>query len=763
MPPVNERRLDGRDARVGWIALLCGWLVLSFALFPSERVPELRPASAPAAEFSGERAMTILARILGDGSPHSAGTSAHSAVRERLLEELRALDVAAEIQETLARGPGGRIALVRNVVARLGAPEGRALLIASHYDSVGSSPGASDDGAGVAAMLEIARALQADGVDKPVILLFTDGEELGLVGANVFAEEHRWMSDVEVVINLEARGTFGPSMMFETSGPSAALIPRLAQAAVLPFASSLSDLIYKYMPNDTDLSVFRTRGVPGYNFAFIGGLSRYHTPLDDYAHLDPRSLQHHGDQALALLRELARAPLEHEKAGQAVYFDVLGLSIVRWSETGGIAAALVVASIAAWRCRRMLRARRVAMRGVWVATIGILCAFGASVVSSWSMTSVLAAWHAVPDPGAVSPTPLRVACAGLVLASFCGFAWLAARRRADFASAWMAGMVLTNLGAVGASIALARASHLALIPAFLWCAFDVLLDPTRSTSFARRIVPLVSVVLAQAVLWIPTAYATELGFGFRLGPMVAGPLAFVCLALWPGLLEVPARVLRFTAASGLAIVGVAVIVNGVLPARSPDAPAWINVRYILDGDANAARYEVSTFEAGLPDAMAKLHAFERATTAPFPWLSIDPSMYVVDAPVWDVPLPLVEVLASEPTESGRRVRARLTSPRGAVRLHLHCDEAVKLRSVVCAGRELNSGFEKVRTQLFFAVPQSGVEVEFDVQGEAPARVFLLDQDWALPTSMSGLLGARPKDFVPRSDGDVSVLGRSYVL
>lgn len=740
-----------------WIATC---VLLALSLVRPARTPQVQPASAGSDAFSAERALAMLARILGDQAPHPAGTQAHRAVRERILAEARALGLEPAVQSSLARGPGGRIALVHNIVARLGPATGPAVLLAAHYDSVGAAPGASDDGAGCAVVLEIARALRDTTLDSPVILLFSDGEELGLIGAQAFADEHPWSADVGVVINLEARGTSGPSLMFETSGPSAPLIERFARAAVRPFASSLSDLIYKYMPNDTDLSVFRARGVPGYNFAFIGGLARYHTPLDDLAHLDARSVQHHGDQALALVRELTRAPLDVSRGGESLYFDVLGWRVA-WRERSRVAwlTALLTAS-SAWCLARALRAGRARVSELAWAAVGVALAFSGSMVLSWLMVRALAAWHGVPDPGAVHPAPLRLVCAGAIVLCTCWASAFSVRRGARFASAWYAGLATTVLGACATQFVLWRAGHLAFVPALAWCSVEVLLKPTER-GIPARICALALVSAIQALLWLPLAQATELGFGFRLAPMVAAPMALGCIALWPAWLEL-ARRARVACLAAMACV-VGALVSAGRPAADEHAPTWLNLRFVQDSDTGTARFEASTFESAMPPALATRAAFAPARTPPFPWLSLDPSMHVAPAPTWDVPPPLLEVLEARATPLGRRVRARLSSPRGAVRLHLHLDERTRLRAVQCAGRVLSDGFEGVRTQLFFAVPSEGLEVELEVEGSAPARAHLLDQDWTLPDSLGALLEARPASAVPRSDGDVSLLGRSFEL
>src|SRR4029079_1979737 len=151
---------------------------------------------------------------------------------------------------------------VDNVVGRLpGSASTRAVLLVAHYDSVPWTAAASDDGAGVAAILEALRALRTGPpLRNDLVVLFTDGEEAGLLGAKAFVEGHRWARGVGVALNFEARGTGGPSLMFETSAGNGRLVRELAAAAPRPTASSLFYDIYRLLPNDTDLSEFKEAG-----------------------------------------------------------------------------------------------------------------------------------------------------------------------------------------------------------------------------------------------------------------------------------------------------------------------------------------------------------------------------------------------------------------------------------------------------------------------------------------------------------------------
>ena len=133
-------------------------------------------------------------------------------------------------------------------------------------------PGAGDNASGVAVVLETLRAIKAGPLlDRDVIVLIDDGEEAGLLGANLFVDEHPWATDVGVVLNFDARGVSGPSIMFETSDKNGWLIHQFAIASPRPVATSVSMDVYRIMPNDTDLTVFKRAGFAGLNFAFVGG------------------------------------------------------------------------------------------------------------------------------------------------------------------------------------------------------------------------------------------------------------------------------------------------------------------------------------------------------------------------------------------------------------------------------------------------------------------------------------------------------------
>jgi hypothetical protein len=123
-----------------------------------------------------------------------------------------------------------------------------------------------------------------------IIILFSDAEE-----ANVYTStigQTKWFSTY-----FEAQGTSGPSyMLMETNNGNAALVKEFSAANVdYPVSNSLMYSIYKMLPNDTDLTVFREqKNIQGYNFAFIDGHYNYHTAQDDIKNLNTNIQVHQG-------------------------------------------------------------------------------------------------------------------------------------------------------------------------------------------------------------------------------------------------------------------------------------------------------------------------------------------------------------------------------------------------------------------------------------------------------------------------------------
>ena len=290
-------------------------------------------------EFSTNRALQHVKEISKE--PHGVGFPAHTTVRNYITNELKNLGLETSLQEGYTSGDWGNLSKAENILARIkGSESGKALLLLSHYDSSPhSSHGASDAGSGVATILESVRAfLKTNTTPKnDIIILISDAEELGLNGADLFVDKHEWLKDVGLVLNFEARGSGGSSyMLMETNKGNSKLISEfIAANPEFPVANSLAYSIYKMLPNDTDLTVFREEGdVEGFNFAFIDDHFDYHTAMDNYERLDRKTLAHQGSYLMPLLIHFSNADLTNLKSlDDNVYFNVPFFKMVSYPFT----------------------------------------------------------------------------------------------------------------------------------------------------------------------------------------------------------------------------------------------------------------------------------------------------------------------------------------------------------------------------------------------------------------------------------------------
>ena len=280
------------------------------------------------AEFSTERALNQV-QIIAQ-KPHYVGSTNHELVANYLKLELNRIGLETSVQEGFTLNDKGLLVKSKNILARIkGTNNSKALLLLSHYDSAphSFSKGASDDASGVATILEGIRAFlySKEPQKNDIIILFSDAEELGLNGAALFVNKHPWAKDVGLVINFEARGSSGPSyMLMETNKGNEALVKAFSNAkAKYPVSNSLMYSIYKMLPNDTDLTVFREQGnIQGFNFAFIDGHYNYHTQQDDIQHLNKMTLAHQGTYLMPLLKYFSNTDLNATNStADDVYFS----------------------------------------------------------------------------------------------------------------------------------------------------------------------------------------------------------------------------------------------------------------------------------------------------------------------------------------------------------------------------------------------------------------------------------------------------------
>lgn len=281
-------------------------------------------------KFSTDRAFKHVEAIAE--KQHYVGTSQHSLTRNYIVKQLEKLDLKVHTQQGFSLNAKGEFTIPENIIAKINGtnPKAKSLLLMSHYDSEPhSSYGASDAASGIATILEATRAFLESGIrpEHDIIICFTDAEEVGLLGANLFVDKHPWADNVGLVLNFESRGSGGPSnMILETNHGNTKMIKAFADSELKhPLATSLMYSVYKILPNDTDSTVFREKAdIPSFFFAFIDDHHDYHTALDTPQRLSKSSLSHQGEYAFGLLKHFSQTSLDNKlkSNSEMVYFNL---------------------------------------------------------------------------------------------------------------------------------------------------------------------------------------------------------------------------------------------------------------------------------------------------------------------------------------------------------------------------------------------------------------------------------------------------------
>ena len=564
--------------RLPWACLIALALAVALAAV-AVTPPRPRPTDAPAAEFSAERAMADVRAIAR--APHPAGSAEDARVRDLLAARLAGL--GAQIR--MAPFPLARVGAERSakwsgrpapaqIVDVVGVTPGRdrsapAVLLMAHHDTVWASPGAADDTAGVASALEIVRALRAGPPPaRDLVVLFTDGEELGLEGAKGFFASDPERGRVGAVVNLESRGGGGRVSMFETGRADGDMMRLFASRVRRPSATSLSSYVYTLLPNSTDFTPAKAAGVAGVNFAFIGRPELYHSPLATPERLDRGALQDMGAQGLDIVRALTAAPQLPARAPDIVYFDVFGLFMVHYPPVWGwavLAAAAALLGLAAARSDEPARQAAAAVAVSLALTVGA----GALL---WAANRLSGAGHGANYYDRLAAIPLLMVQASLLCAAVLAGAlgWL--RRSAGDGARGAAGLAAAPLLLGVALQAVAPATAFQVAWPLLLAGVAAAAVAGGRVGLWRTALAVVAAAVGVGQLFGESFYLFQ-AVGPDLPSAMAVPLGLAACLLAPLVPRMRTSAVGL-AAAGLTLVALAIAVDVRLAPLAPSVPPY---------------------------------------------------------------------------------------------------------------------------------------------------------------------------------------------
>jgi hypothetical protein len=558
------------------------------------------------------------------------------------------------------------------------------------------------------------------------------------IGAQAFVRDDRLDPRRNVVLNLEARGTSGPALMFQSSSENASVIPALASVQ-RPITSSGWEACYQVLPGDTDLSVFRNAGFAGMNFAFFDGSARYHTPEDSPTNFDHASLQHMGSTVLATARKFAGQDLGAPRGGSLTYFTVLG-ELVHYPQSLAVSLA-VLAAVVFVATLLYARRRGVRIRGVGLAAASFLALLVVTMalgMGTWQVLRLLNPGYGSFHTGDTYQ-PEWYATGLLALTAALNVAWyLMMRRRAPeeiILATWAWFLVLAILTAAFVP----GAAYLFTWTPLVGCLFLVAAirwggeEPTwRYLALSAGAVPAIALLVPLVDLLL------SLGLAFVSGPMFMAVLVLVTAL---PVLDLLALRRAWLVPVATAVVGLALVTAGLrIDTFDDEHPRQIRLVYALDADQEQAWWlSADSDPAPWTDRYVDTERMEDERFPDSPSLSLASSYYSGPASVARIEPPDVTVRRSERNGETREVRLRIT-PAGASRLALYADTR---SHTVLAAKVDGINVEEAPGQredtdpsrwgfVFHGGPPEGIEVTLEVRGEGPLPLRVIGYRDGLP-------------------------------
>ncbi|MGH6696671.1 M28 family peptidase [Sphingopyxis sp.] len=471
------------------------------------------------------------------------------------------------------------------------------------------------------------------------------------------------------------------------------------------------------MPNDTDVTMLLPLGIDVGNYSIIGGGKRYHTPLDNLAHLDRNSVRHMGATTLAAVTGFASRPAGGAE-GPRVYTDVarqLQLVLPQVVAAVVMGLGLIAAALLYWRGGTTRRVRS-AFTPLVATIVGTGIAVGAAMFVA--MLRPEAAF------GTAYPAVFRLLYASAALAGAAAILALSREenpvRGAAASWGWLALFILAAFAFVPGLAILATWS----MP-FVIAAAGAALIPA-----ARRAVPflLVGAAIVYILITLP------LGGGMEEGLFVehAAPSTFLLIFMFLFLLPGAGRTTRWTPAIfGVVALG-AFVAALTVPVYTRDAPRHLTV--VHEDDNGKAAFLIDD-NGPLPSKIRALVAFEAQPD---------------DKGFWRAPAPKladdgrIEILSDTVAGDRRTIRFAMLAP-SADRQELLIKDSKTMRNIIVNGTR-----PAIREEPVYIGCTGRTCCRLEVQFDLAAKAKLPEMGWRRTRYGAGeagnkLAGKRPAD------------------
>ena len=574
--------------------------------------------SRDAALFSDTNARAHVEMLAGTIGSRPAGTPEAARARDYVIDQLKLFGYEVRVQSTDARrSEHGLTARVSNIIGVLQGERREAVALLSHYDSNPDAPGAGDDAFGVAVSLEAARVLATKRRQWTTFVLVTDAEEVGLMGAAALMNERDITERLQAYVNIEANGTSGPVMLFETGPGNDWILGPWARRAPHPRGGSFALEVYRRLPNDTDFSILKRQEIPGLNLALVGDSYAYHTARDTVDRLEPRALRETGENVVAIMEALQDTDVTKRTSADAIHFDIAGVRAVAFSATWTwvLSSAAVLLGFIAWlRVTRFVAPQEGGWRwllGLLWSALGVAAVVAAMIGATWLLRSARESyhpWYARPDRFFLMLAAVG-ATAGWAMTRLGRWLPVRARGLRHPAVVWTYTLPLWIALALAGSWLAPAASYLWTLP-LLAAGLVLAIVPARNPWLVRM--ASLAILAVAGTLWLRDALELMRFAVAVLGrlPIVTPVFAFAALITAAGVMVAPPFIaavaserplLRPAAVTVLCLLALAITgpLAYLAPAYTAEQPLRRDLRAFQEANATTSLWQVGGNEPGL--------------------------------------------------------------------------------------------------------------------------------------------------------------------
>lgn len=708
----------------------------------------------PAPRFSLENAQAHVEMLAGTIGSRPVGTPENERARQYIIDQLHLFGFDVRVQETDARSPSeGRSARVANIIAVRNGPDRDAIAVLSHYDSAPDAPGAADDGLGVAVALEAARVLGAKADRRhSLMVLVTDGEEAGLLGAHALVTDRDVMDRLQAYVNVEAVGSSGTAKLFETGPGNAWIVAPWARHAPHPAGASYALEIYRRLPNDTDFSIIKRQDVPGLNFAPIGDSYAYHTARDTPDRLSARTIRRTGENVVETLDALDAMDVRQRSAVSPTYFDAGETIAFSWGPawSTAIAVAALALGLLGWVRVTIATIRH---RGFWRWLLSVVWAIAAVIFIAallvgitWALREAREVYH----PWYAHPNRLFV----LLLLAGAAAGWGAMRAGALLPARVHGFRHPAVVWSLTLPLWIALAAFMAWTApgaAFLWTlpllvAGALLLAAPPMNALVVRLASIVVLGVA-ATLWLRTTVEL-LDFTvavFGRFPTITPVFVYAALMIACAIMVVPPFVaatltmrplVRPSAVTAVLLLGTVVAAGFAYaaPAYTDARPQRRYLRAMVEPGSTSATWEVGSNEPGLDLHPGAPGGWTRVTDAPrgsVSWGRLPhPFVFRTTAPLPAPPPASIASFTLAPAKAGIELSMTILPSAPGLAVAFELPEGLQPARSNLPGIVRRKRWSAV----YFGVPADGLtwRASFGAGGERAAAAHAIVTSWRFP-------------------------------